>query len=130
MEVNTHKKISEDLCGKPLHVKSDSFATVELKTDQIMVADEYGLIHGGFIFSSADYCAMLSVNDPNVVLAKASVKFIKPVSVGTVLIFEGVVVEKDGNRRKVEVISKDDHDNIVFKGDFYCVITEKHVLEK
>ena len=55
---------------------------VKLKTNEKMVADEKGLIHGGFIFSVADYSAMLAVNEPTVVLAGANVKFLKPVIVG------------------------------------------------
>ncbi|NPA58541.1 MAG: PaaI family thioesterase [Aquificae bacterium] len=130
MELNTHGKIDQSLSGKPLAVETDSFASLLLKTDGRMVADEKGLVHGGFIFSAGDYCAMLCVNHPNVVLGKAEVKFLKPVKVGEELIFEGVVVEKDGKKRTVEVVGKNRDNDTVFIGKYYCVIPEKHVLER
>jgi acyl-coenzyme A thioesterase PaaI-like protein len=49
----------------------EGYAVVELKTKENMRADEKNLVHGGFIFSLADYCAMLTVNEPTVVLASA-----------------------------------------------------------
>jgi acyl-coenzyme A thioesterase PaaI-like protein len=129
MRLKTHQKINKNLCGEPTAVETDKHATVILKTENSMVADEKGLIHGGFIFGSGDYCAMLSVNHPNVVLAKAEVKFIKPVKIGETIIFEGIVVEKEGKKRTVEVIGKNELDQIIFSGKFYCVITDKHVLD-
>lgn len=32
-----------------------------------MAADEYRLVHGGFIFGLADYAVMLAINEPTVV---------------------------------------------------------------
>ncbi|NPA13383.1 MAG: PaaI family thioesterase, partial [Aquificae bacterium] len=96
MEIKTHKKIDQKFSGIPTAVETDKFASVLLETIPEMVVDDKGLIHGGFIFSAGDYCAMLSVNHPNVVLGKAEVKFLKPTKVGEHLFFEGVVVEKDG----------------------------------
>jgi len=129
VDIKTHTKINQRLCGKPISVEDDRFATVLLKTDEDMIADEKGLIHGGFIFGAADYCAMLSVNHPNVVLGKAEVVFIKPVKIGDTVIFEGIVKEVSGRKRVVEVIGKNQSDTTVFKGDFHCYVLDKHVLE-
>lgn len=128
MEIKTHKKINQNLCGKPLVVEDDNFATVLLETTEEMSADEKGLVHGGFIFGAADYCSMLAVNHPNVVLGKAEVKFLKPTKVGEKILFEGIVKEKEGRKRFVEVIGKNQKDEIVFSGVFVCYILEKHVL--
>ncbi|WP_457641841.1 hotdog domain-containing protein [Persephonella sp.] len=129
MEISTHKKIDQKLCGKPVAVETEKSASVVLKATEEMAADEKGLIHGGFIFGAADYCAMLSVNHPNVVLAKAEVKFIKPVKLNETILFEGIVIESEGKKREVEVIGKNEEDQIVFSGKFLCVIPDKHVLE-
>ncbi|MFX1480190.1 MAG: hotdog domain-containing protein [Promethearchaeota archaeon] len=51
-----------------------------------MIVDETGLIHGGFIFELADYCAMLTVNHPNIVLAKAEVNFLEAVRLNDYII--------------------------------------------
>ena len=69
MDIKTHNKISQNLCGTPMKVE-DGYCLVELNTSECMVADGAGLVHGGFIFGAADYAAMLVINHPNVVLGR------------------------------------------------------------
>ena len=94
-----------------------------------MVVDDTGLVHGGFIFSLADYCAMLTINHPNVVLGKAEVQFLKPVVLNDILIANGTVINSKGKKSevKVEVLRNGD---LVFEGIFTCLIPEVHVLKK
>ncbi|MGB9760896.1 MAG: thioesterase, FlK family [Caldimicrobium sp.] len=127
MEIRTHRRIDQTLSGTPVEL-SQGKAIVKLKTDERMVADEKGLIHGGFIFSLADYAAMLSVNEETVVLAKAEVKFIKPVRLGDEIEAHAEVREIEGKKRKVYVEVKRGEE-VVFVGDFLCVVPEKHVLD-
>lgn len=127
MEIKTHKKINQSLSGTPLEL-SEGKALVKLKTDERMVADEKGLIHGGFIFSLADYAAMLAVNEETVVLAKAEVKFVKPVKLGDEILATAEVKEIEGKKRKVYVEVKRGED-LVFLGEFLCVVPERHVLD-
>jgi uncharacterized protein (TIGR00369 family) len=133
MEKKTHKLINERLCGKVVEIK-DGYSRVELETTEEMVADEKGLIHGGFTFSLADYSAMVASNHPYVVLAKANVKFIKPVKLGDKLVSIAKVVSSDGNKKTVfvEVFKKENRKETekVFEGEFLCVELEKHVLDK
>lgn len=126
MEIKTHTKIDQSLSGVPVEVSSGR-AVVKLKTDERMVADEYGLIHGGFIFSLADYASMLAVNEETVVLAKAEVKFVRPVRLGDELLAEAQVKGIEGKKRIVSVEVKRG-DEVVFLGEFLCVVPEKHVL--
>ncbi len=128
MEVRTHLKIDRTLCGELISL-SQGKAVVKLKTTPVMAADDKGLVHGGFIFGAADYCAMLSVNHPNVVLGSASVRFLKPVVVGDEVIFEGEVLSQEGKKRFVEVVGRRDGEE-VFRGEFTCFVLPKHVLEK
>ena len=127
MEVKTHLKIDRDLSGEPVSL-SQGRAVVRLRTSPVMAADEKGLVHGGFIFSAADYCAMLAVNHPNVVLGSASVRFKRPVKVGEVVEFEGNLVSSEGKKRIVEVVGKRDGQE-VFTGEFVCFVLPSHVLE-
>ncbi len=126
MEIRTHRRIDQSLSGVPVEL-SQGKAIVKLKTDERMVADEYGLIHGGFIFSLADYASMLAVNEETVVLAKAEVKFLKPVKLGDEVVATAEVKGIEGKKRFVSVEVKRD-DEVVFTGEFLCVIPEKHVL--
>jgi uncharacterized protein (TIGR00369 family) len=126
VEIRTHRRIDQSLSGVPVELYQGK-AIVKLKTDERMVADEYGLIHGGFIFSLADYASMLAVNEETVVLAKAEVKFLKPVKLGDEVVATAEVKGIEGKKRFVSVEVKRG-DEVVFTGEFLCVVPEKHVL--
>jgi uncharacterized protein (TIGR00369 family) len=126
MEINTHLKINHPLCGTPTVVE-EGYVRVEMTTTNAMTADDVGLVHGGFIFGMADYAAMLAVNDPNVVLGAADVKFLKPVSVQETVVAEARVITKKGKKQMVDVRVKGIGEE-VFQGVFTCFVLEKHVL--
>ncbi|PMP89768.1 MAG: thioesterase [Hydrogenobaculum sp.] len=125
--INTHLKINQGLCGTPVEL-GEGYAIVSLETKENMTADEKGLIHGGFIFGLADYASMLAVNHPNVVLAKAEVKFLKPVKLGDIMISHAKIQKIDNHKYTVEAYVNVG-DTKVFEGVFLCVVTPKHVLE-
>ncbi len=129
MKLNTHLGINQSLCGRVLSVE-EGVAVVKLDTVPEMVADEHKLVHGGFIFGAADYAAMAAVNDPNVVLGSAEVKFLKPTKCGEAVTLLAKVAEAEGKRRRVEVEGTDEAGTRVFSGIFTCFVLEKHVLEK
>lgn len=126
MNIHTHQKIDQDLCGVPLIVEN-SYSKVQLQSSHNMAVDDSGLVHGGFIFGLADHAAMIAVNDPNVVLGAAEVKFLKPVKAGQSLVAEATVTNESAKKRLVNVVVKND-DMEVFEGAFSCFVLEKHVL--
>ena len=126
MEPNTHLAIDRRLCGVPLEL-GEGTARVELTTLPEMAADGRGLVHGGFVFGLADYAAMLAVNHPNVVLAGAEVRFLKPVVVGEQLVAEARIAEGDDRKSRVRVEVLRDGE-AVMSGDFRCVTLAQHVL--
>ena len=128
MEQKTHLKINPALWGTPIEL-TEGFASVRLTVNEEMAADEYGLIHGGAIFGLADYAAMLAVNHPNVVLARANVKFLKPVQTGEVLLAKAKI-EKTGDKKIIVIVDVVNGAGQVFSGEFICVIPDKHVLSK
>lgn len=128
MQLKTHLKIDRSLSGEVIEL-SEGYAKVVLKTDSRMIADDTGLVHGGFIFSLADFCAMATVNEPTVVLAQASIKFIKPVKVGDELTAEGRLTNLEGKKRWVHVEVKREEEKVA-EGEFLCVVPEKHVLSQ
>ncbi|MGD9969092.1 MAG: PaaI family thioesterase [Sulfuricurvum sp.] len=124
--LNTHLKINSLYSGDI--VKLDKgYAKVSLDTVDTMRADEVGLVHGGFMFSAADYAAMVAVNEPNVVLAACNCLFLAPVRVGDTVVFEATEHQKEGRKRNVTVRGYV-LDVKVFEGDFKTVVTEHHVL--
>lgn len=128
MKQRTHDKINEELSGTLISLEKN-YSKIRLVTNKKMITDDTGLIHGGFIFSLADYAAMLAVNHPNVVLGSANVKFIKPVSNGQILLAEGKVIETRGKKINVKVEVKTNN-NIVCQGDFICFTPEQHILNR
>jgi uncharacterized protein (TIGR00369 family) len=127
MKIDTHRQIDPTLCGNPLFVE-DGECGVELVTTSQMAADQQGLVHGGFIFSAADYAAMIAVNHPHVVLGACDVKFLKPVRVGETVMVRATVQEVKGKKYWVSVSATKDADE-VFQGMFTCFVLDKHVLE-
>ena len=126
MEIITHLKINQELCGKPLEIK-EGYSRVELLTLESMAADKTGLVHGGFIFGQADYAAMIAVNHPNVVLGGADVKFLKPVKAGERVVAQATVIAVEGKKNTVEVVVTRGEEK-VFTGNFTCFVLGKHVL--
>jgi uncharacterized protein (TIGR00369 family) len=126
MQILTHARIDTKLCGQPVFVK-DGSSRVELHTQDLMTVDAYGLVHGGFIFGLADHAAMIAVNDPNVVLGSAQVKFIKPVRSGQTVVAEAKTENIEGKKHTVSVVAFIGETK-VFEGEFKCFVPEKHIL--
>ena len=125
---NTHLAIDRRLCGHVREIGTDR-SSVELRLLEEMRADATGLVHGGFIFGAADYAAMLAVNDPNVVLGSAEVRFKQPSRVGDTLVFEAVVESADGRKRTVSVVGKATDGAEVLVGRFVCFVLDAPALK-
>jgi acyl-CoA thioesterase len=125
--LKTHERVNHDLNGEITKLE-DGRVEVKLVTIAEMVADESGLIHGGFIFSAADYAAMAAVNEPNVVLVASDCQFLSPVKYGDIVKFVAKVRHKEGRKRNVNVIANV-LDIKVFEGEFKTVVTDRHVLK-
>jgi len=127
MDPETHLQADPGLCGTLLALDEGS-ARVALHATSFMAVDAQGLVHGGFVFGLADYAAMLAVNEPNVVLAAAETRFLKPVRVGDRMIASAQTVDVQGRRREVRVEAAVKSEK-VFEGTFTCFVLERHVLE-
>ena len=127
IELNTHRKINQTLCGRLIEQK-ENYAKVKLEATEEMAVDDLGLIHGGFTFAAADFCAMATINHPNVVLTNSKSKFLAPVKVGDIVIFESEVIFDDDKRQEINVVGKID-DIKVYEGIFGTVVLKKHVLK-
>ena len=125
--VQTHERINHDLCGEIVK-HEEGYVETRLTTTPEMVADGVGLIHGGFVFSAADYAAMLAVNEKNVVLVGSECQFLSPVKFHDEVDFIARVRHKEGRKRNVNVKGYV-LDIKVFEGEFKTVITERHVLK-
>jgi acyl-coenzyme A thioesterase PaaI-like protein len=127
MDQRTHERIAAHLCGKPVEL-SDGRARVALDITAEMAADARGLAHGGFTFGLADYAAMLAVNEPTVVLAGATLKFLGPVVVGDHVEAEASVDRTEGKKRWVKVTVRR-AGQPVLEGELFAVVPDRHILD-
>ena len=127
MTPNTHLGIDPRLCGAPVAL-GEGTATATFTAVPEMAADDRGLVHGGFVFGLADYVAMLAVNDPNVVLGSAEVRFVAPVVVGEEVVATAAVLEAAGKKRVLHVEARVG-DKTVLKGTLTAFVLERHVLD-
>ena len=125
--LKTHEKIDSDLCGRIDKVEKGHLE-LSLKTIPDMLADDQGLIHGGFLFSAADYAAMAAVNERNVVLVGSNAQFLSPVKLGDTVKFKATVRHTSGRKRNVHVTGHV-FDIKVFDGEFKTVVLDRHVLK-
>jgi uncharacterized protein (TIGR00369 family) len=128
VEPRTHLAIDRRLSGAPVELREGA-AVVALETLPEMAADEQGLVHGGFVFAAADHAAMLAVNDPHVVLASASLDFLRPVRVGERVVARAEVVRVEGHRRLVRCTASGPGGDVL-RADLVCVVLGEHVLAK
>ena len=128
MSLQTHLRIDRKLCGDLVELVP-GYAKVRLLTTSQMLADEEGLVHGGFTFGAADFAAMAAINDPYVVLVAAQVEFLAPVVVGDEVVFEARVMKKDGKKGEVHVSAKVGEKE-VFRGIFQTYSPTKHILRR
>jgi acyl-CoA thioesterase len=127
IELKTHTRINEELCGHLIELKP-GYAKVRLDATREMLVDEMGLVHGGFTFAAADYAAMAAVNEPNVVLVSSECRFLAPIKVGDRVVFEAKELYRQTRKRTIHVVGHFE-DIKVFEGEFMAVVLERHVLK-
>jgi acyl-coenzyme A thioesterase PaaI-like protein len=129
LNLRTHTRANPGLVGTVETLEDDRYASTRLVATDDMAVDDHGLIHGGFTFGLADLAAMVLVNHPNVDLANAEIRCLAPVKVGDEMVAEASLVCKEENRSKVHVKVRVGDQNVA-EGDFDCVVTRRHVLER
>ncbi len=127
MKATTHLSIDPSLCGAPVLLE-EGHAVLRLETTDAMAVDAQGLVHGGFPFGLADHAAMLAVNHPNVVLAKAETRFLRPVRAGDPLEADARVTAAQGRKRVVDVTVRSGGREVLV-GTFTCAVLDAHVLD-
>lgn len=127
MQPNTHLRIDPRFSGRLLELGAGR-ARVELETRTEMLADDHGLVHGGFVFSLADHAAMLAINQPNVVLGEVSMRFLQPVQLGETVVAEAILAAEEGKKLLVDVTVRNGHQAVVAQGRLICFVPDQHVL--
>jgi len=126
-DLKTHLKVKSNLIGNLVELNKNT-SKVVLQTTNEMSVDEFGLVHSGFIFGSAEYAAVAAVNEANVVIIGCRSKFFAPAKVGDLINFEAKGRFEDARKREIKVIGMINEIK-VFEGIFQAVILERHILQ-
>ncbi|MDQ1341353.1 MAG: hypothetical protein QG567_2511, partial [Campylobacterota bacterium] len=86
-----------------------------------------GMIHSGFIFSSANFAAMAAVNMSTAIPVVSKTNFLAPISVNDEAVFEARELHKDTRKRVVKVVGYI-HNIKFFDGEFTIVVLDHHPL--
>jgi acyl-coenzyme A thioesterase PaaI-like protein len=127
MNPATHLGVTPHLVGAPGELAVGR-ARCTLDTTREMTVDSHGLVHGGFVFGLADYAAMLAVNDPNVVLGAAAVRFTAPVAHPARMAATAQITGETG-RKRIVTVEVTAGDQPVLAGELTCFVLDNHVLE-
>lgn len=125
-ELSTHSLINQSLVGV-LDEMETGYAKVIFTATNDMVADKRGMIHSGFIFSSANFAAMAAVNMSTAIPVVSKTNFLAPISVNDEAIFEARELHKDTRKRVVKVVGYI-HNIKFFDGEFTIVVLDHHPL--
>ncbi len=128
-ELRIYKKINRELCGELVLPLERDRAVVRFNpTDKMIGDDKKMLIHYGFIFNSASFCAMAAVNEPNSIIIYSEVKFLSPLELGNEVIFKASAIHGDLKKREIAV--EGFLYNIkIFDAVFHIVVFEKPLFE-
>jgi len=126
-ELITHTKVKSTFVGNLTEFKK-GFAKVVLQTTHDMIVDEFGLIHSGFIFGAAEYAAVASINEENIIVIGCRAKFFAPAKLGDFIEFEAKGRFEEARKREIKVIGRI-NDIKVFEGIFHAILLEKHILK-
>jgi len=124
--LETHNHINKKYSGNVVKTK-EGFAEIHLDIIEEMLADKMGLIHNGFIFSSASLSAVSAVNKKFGFVIGSVTNFLTPVREHDTIIFKAKARQKIGRKVIVDVIGRI-QDIKIFIGEFTVVIMDKHIL--
>ncbi len=125
--MKSHTRIRSSFVGNLTELTKNGAKTV-LQATQEMSVDEFGLVHNGFIFGSAEYAAAAAVNEENFIVIGCRSKFFAPAKVGDIISFEAKGRFEDARKREIKVTGTI-NDVKVFEGIFQAVILEHHILK-
>ena len=125
-----HDLFSQWLGIEILEIK-EGYSKIKMTVRNEMI-NGFGIVHGGIAFSLADSAFAFACNNRNVlsVALDTSINFIKPVSVGDVLVAEAKELHngKSTGLYHITISNQKDHTVALFKGT--CFRTNKALISK
>lgn len=121
------KKINNDLCGELIKIARNK-AEVRFVPTESMIIDDNMLIHHGFIFSAASFCAMAAVNEPNSMVIYSETKFLSPIELNSDVIFKAHALQSDTKKREV-MVEGFLYNIKIFDAIFHIIVFDKSMFK-
>ncbi len=126
-DIKTSPAIKLNLSGTTTFLEKNH-AKTKFYTNADMVADDRGLIHSGFIFSAANYAALVAINEEFCVTIGARINFFGPLKLGDIIEFEAKAHFDENRKREVRVTGHTKEIKI-FEGTFQLVTLDEHIFD-
>lgn len=126
-ELRIYKKINKDLCGEIVNLSKNK-AVVKFVPTEKMVVDDNMLVHYGFVFSSASFCAIAAVNQPHSMIIYSETKFLSPIELNSEITFKAHALQSDLKKREV-VVEGFLYNIKIFDAIFHIVVFDKNIFK-
>lgn len=126
-ELRICKKINKDLCGEIIKLHKNT-AEVRFIPTEKMLLDDNMVVHYGFIFSSASFCALAAVNEPNAMIIYAETKFLSPIELNSEVVFKSHALQSDLKKREV-VVEGFLYNIKVYDAIFHIIVFDKSMFK-
>ena len=103
LELVTCTRINTEFSGELVELKNSEATVKFIPNSYMRINDNNNIIHSGFMFGSAAYCAMCAINQPYSVIISSEVKFLVPVELGHEVIFKAVAMSHGFKKNEVRV---------------------------
>ncbi|MBR8462038.1 PaaI family thioesterase [Campylobacter sp. faydin G-140] len=125
-EIKTSTTIKINLSGTATLLELNH-AKTRFYTIADMVSDSEGLVHSGFVYSAANYAALLAINEEFCVTISSRINFFAPVKLGDIVDFDATARFEESRKREVRVVGKC-KDIKIFEGIFQLVVLDEHIF--
>jgi acyl-coenzyme A thioesterase PaaI-like protein len=119
-------QMDQDFCGTIVKM-NEARSEIELVTTGDMVSDKKGLVHSGYLYSSATFAALVALNKPNAVIVSSKMNYLAPISVGSTITIRADVKHRDSKKAIIKITGKM-LDLEIMDGEMVAVNLEKHPL--
>lgn len=126
-ELRICKKINKDFCGELVRLAKNE-AEVSFIPNEKMTSDENNIIHCGFVFNAAAFCAMAAVNAPNSTIIYSETKFLSPIELNCELTLKARALQSDLKKREV-VVEGFLYNIKIYDAMFHIVVFDKNMFK-
>lgn len=102
-DLNVCKELPANVVGEIVEFYNGKIVTKFTPTNRMLMDDNSGMIHAGYVFNAASYAAMAAINKKYSILIAADIKFLAPIELGHEVVFKAKAIQSDMKKCEVKV---------------------------